>query len=159
MKKLLSTVLALVFIISFAMIPAEAKILHQCHVCYGTGKYKCDASDCVNGMIPCGKCNSTGTEKEQCAECGGTGICRMCQGSKTITDQNGETRECGHCHGSGKCQGGPEKALAQMVIISTHVLTVAVKAPKCMTVSGANMLSHTMVIAPYAKVQDMRVTE
>ena len=53
----------------------------------------------------------------------------------------------------------PEKALAQMVIISTHVLTVAVKAPKCMTVSGANMLSHTMAIAPYAKVQDMRVTE
>jgi len=75
MKKLLSTVLALVFILSFAMIPAEAKILHQCHVCYGTGTYKCDASDCVNGIIGCGRCNGSGTieEGKTCPDCGGKG--------------------------------------------------------------------------------------
>lgn len=105
MKKLLALLIAVVFVAACASVPAAAKILHQCHCCGGDGVYTCDASDCNNGKITCGRCGGTGEEVEKCADCGGTGKCRMCGGTgKRAGDP---TIDCDNCKGSGKCQGGP----------------------------------------------------
>ena len=89
---------------SFATI-AYAKILHQCHCCGGDGIYTCDAVDCKDGKLPCGRCNSTGQTIEMCGDCNGTGKCRLCQGTgKRLGD---DTIDCDNCNGTGQCQGGP----------------------------------------------------
>ena len=105
MKKTLSLILSFALIVVFAAFPGEAKILHQCHCCGGDGIYTCDAKDCKDGKLTCGRCNGTGQTEEKCGECGGTGKCRLCQGTgKRLGD---DTIDCDHCHGTGKCQGGP----------------------------------------------------
>ena len=81
MKKTLSLILSLTLIAAFAAFPVEAKILNQCHYCGGDGIYTCDAVDCKDGKLPCGRCNGTGQTKEKCAECDGTGKCRFLDGN------------------------------------------------------------------------------
>lgn len=49
MKKLIAFFISLTFIVTFASVPAEAKILHRCHHCGGDGIYTCDAVDCKDG--------------------------------------------------------------------------------------------------------------
>ena len=105
MKKTLSLILSFIMIVVFASFPAQAKIFHQCHCCGGDGIYTCDATDCKNGRITCGGCGGTGQTTEKCAECGGTGKCRMCNGTgKRLGDS---TIACDNCKGTGQCQGGP----------------------------------------------------
>ena len=105
MKKLISFIIGLTLIAVFAAVPVEAKILHQCHCCGGDGIYTCDAKDCKDGKLPCGKCNGTRQAKEKCAECNGTGKCRLCQGTgKRLGDS---TIDCDNCNGTGNCKGGP----------------------------------------------------
>lgn len=108
MKKpisLISLVISLTLIVAFTAFPVEAKILHQCHCCGGDGIYTCDAVDCKDGKLPCGRCNSTGQTIEMCGDCNGTGKCRLCQGTgKRLGD---DTIDCDNCNGTGQCQGGP----------------------------------------------------
>ena len=108
MKKpisLISLVISLTLIVAFTAFPVEAKILHQCHYCGGDGIYTCDAVDCKDGKLPCGRCNSTGQTIEMCGDCNGTGKCRLCQGTgKRLGD---DTIDCDNCNGTGQCQGGP----------------------------------------------------
>jgi len=84
---------------------AYAKILSQCHCCGGDGIYTCDAVDCKDGKLPCGRCNSTGQTIEMCGACNGTGKCGLCQG--TGKRPGDDTIDCGNCNGTGQCQGGP----------------------------------------------------
>ena len=110
MKKpisLISLVISLTLIVAFTAFPVEAKILHQCHCCGGDGIYTCDAVDCKDGKLPCGRCNSTGQTIEMCGDCNGTGKCRLCQG--TGKRPGDDTIDCGNCNGTGQCQGGPGK--------------------------------------------------
>ncbi len=60
MKKRIALLLSLVMIAAVASVPAAAKILHQCHGCGGDGVYTCDAVDCKNGKLTCGRCTPTG---------------------------------------------------------------------------------------------------
>ena len=108
MKKIIRVLtLTLAFAVlcgSFAT-TAYAKILYQCHCCGGDGIYTCDAVDCKDGKLPCGRCNSTGQTIEMCGDCNGTGKCRLCQGTgKRLGD---DTIDCDNCNGTGQCQGGP----------------------------------------------------
>ena len=108
MKKpisLISLVISLTLIVAFTAFPVEAKILHQCHCCGGDGIYTCDAVDCKDGKLPCGRCNSTGQTIEMCGDCNGTGKCRLCQGTGKRLDD--DTIDCDNCNGTGQCQGGP----------------------------------------------------
>lgn len=105
MKKMISLIISLALIAAFAAFHAEAKILSECHCCGGDGIYTCDAVDCRNGKLPCGRCNGTGEAVEKCAECDGTGKCGLCHGTgKRLGD---ETIDCDNCKGTGQCQGGP----------------------------------------------------
>ncbi|MBO4468240.1 MAG: hypothetical protein J5766_02955 [Clostridia bacterium] len=105
MKKVLSLILALALVFAVASFTAEAKVFHQFHCCGGDGIYTCDAKDCKGGRITCGRCNGTGQTTEKCADCGGTGKCRVCNGSGKRVGDN--TIACDNCKGTGKCQGGP----------------------------------------------------
>lgn len=105
MKKTFSLIISIILVLTFAAFPAEAKILNQCHYCGGDGIYTCDAKDCNNGRITCGRCGGTGQTKEKCGECGGTGKCRVCQGTGKRLGDN--TIDCDNCKGTGNCQGGP----------------------------------------------------
>lgn len=108
MKKIIRVLtLTLAFAVlcgSFAT-TAYAKILYQCHCCGGDGIYTCDAVDCKDGKLPCGRCNSTGQTIEMCGDCNGTGKCRLCQG--TGKRPGDDTIDCDNCNGTGQCQGGP----------------------------------------------------
>lgn len=106
MKRILSVLILLSLVLALTPLPTQAKILQQCHYCYGTGKYTCDNPDCGGkGYFTCPRCKGIGTEKEKCANCNGTGKCGHCNGTKFRLGE--PDIPCDACQGTGKCQGGP----------------------------------------------------
>lgn len=90
MKKILSIILALTFILAFAVIPAAAD---ACFRCNGAGKLTCD--DC-KGSTKCRFCEGSGIndDGEPCQACiNNPGVCARCGGSGMET--------CPDCGGTG----------------------------------------------------------